>query len=256
MKIVKTLVRKLDLNKGLVEDVLDDVAVETPVKIYLNNEFYATLMATPNQLKELAVGFLIGEALIKNMNEIKEVKIEDSSVKINLIEKKAVNHTRKLILTACTSSEDFINQLLNSETPIVESNYKIKAFEASEMMEECIKKAEFSRITGGVHFAGVFQDKELKAFAEDVGRHNAMDKAIGLAALNNIKFQNSVLVSSGRQPADMVLKAARAGLPILVSMRAPLLSGINVAKALGVTLIGFARKWRMNIYSFPERILI
>jgi len=252
----KTLVRKLDLNKGLAEDVLDDIAVETPVKIYLNNQLYATLMATPHQLKELAIGFLIGEALIKNVNEVKEVKIEDSNVKIELTNRKALNHSRKLILTACTSSEEFINQLLNSKAFIVESNYKIKAFEASEMVEECVKKAELSKTTGGAHFAGIFQNKELKAFAEDVGRHNAMDKAIGLAALNNVKFQNSVLVSSGRQPGDMVLKAARAGIPILISMRAPLFSGVNVARILGVTLIGFARKLRMNIYSFPERILL
>ena len=252
----KTIVRKLELNKNLIEDVLDEVAIETPVKIYVNEKFYATLMAIPNQLQELAIGFLIGDGLIKNINEIKKVEIKDLNVKIELKTEKNFISPKKTILTACTSSEEFLNQILKFEEPIVESNYAIKAFKIFEMIEECIKKAEVYKATGGTHFAGVFQNEELKAFSEDVGRHNAVDKAIGAAALKNIDFQKTVLVSSGRQPADMILKAARAGIPILASMRAPLMSGVNAARILGITLIGFARKSRMNIYSFPERILI
>jgi FdhD protein len=256
MRTFKTLIRKLELNKNLIEDVLDEVAVETPIKIYVNEEIYATLMATPNQLKELAIGFLIGEALIKNINEVKEVKIEDSNVKVKLKNRKNFISPKKIILTACTSSEEFLNQILKLKEPIIESNYAVKASKISEMIEECVKKAEVYKVTGGAHFAGIFQNEELTAFSEDVGRHNAVDKAIGAAALKNVDFQKTVLVSSGRQPADIVLKAARAGIPILVSMRAPLMSGVNAARILGVTLIGFARKLRMNIYSFPERILI
>jgi|YelNatPaOPRAMG01_1025707.scaffolds.fasta_scaffold43114_2 formate dehydrogenase accessory protein FdhD len=256
MRTFKTLVKKIDLNKDLIEDVLDDVAVETPIKIYVNGEVYATLMATPNQLKELTIGFLIGEAIIKSINETKEIKIEDSIVKVELKNRKNLTLSKKIILTACTSSEEFLNQILNLNEPIVESNYAVKASKISEMLEECINKAEIYRATGATHFAGIFQDEELKAFSEDVGRHNAVDKAIGMAVLKNVDFQKVVLISSGRQPADMVLKVARAGIPILASLRAPLMSGINAARILGVTLIGFIRKLRMNIYSFPERVLI
>ncbi len=256
MQTFKTLVKKLDLNKGLIEDVLDEVAVETPIKIHINGEFYATLMATPNQLKELAIGFLIGEAVIKNINEIKEIEVNNLIVNVKLKNKKNLTLNKKIILTACTSSEEFLNQILSLNEPIVESNYTIKAFKISEMLEECINKTEVYKVTGATHFAGIFQDEELKAFSEDVGRHNAVDKAIGLAILKNVDFQKTVLISSGRQPADIVLKVARAGIPILASLRAPLISGINAARILGVTLIGFVRKSRMNIYSFPERVLI
>ncbi|MBS7657586.1 MAG: formate dehydrogenase accessory sulfurtransferase FdhD [Candidatus Bathyarchaeia archaeon] len=252
----KTIVKKLDLNKGLAEDVLDEVAVEIPLKLYINGEAYATLMVTPNQLKELTIGFLISEGVIKSIDEIKEFKIENSFIKVELRKKEKLSLPNKVILTACTSSEEFLNQILNFEKPIVESNYVIKASKISEMLEECIKKAEIYKATGATHFAGIFQNEELKAFSEDVGRHNAVDKAIGLAILKNVELQKTVLISSGRQPADIVLKVAKAGIPILASMRAPLMSGVNAARILGVTLIGFARKLRMNIYSFPERILL
>jgi len=110
------------------------------------------------------------------------------------------------------------------------------------------------RATGGTHSAAIFEDGKLVAFAEDVGRRNAVNKVIGIAALRKINFSRSVLVSSGRQAADMVLKAARVGIPIITSIAAPLYSGVEVAKKTGITLICFARGQRMNVYSNPERI--
>jgi len=92
------------------------------------------------------------------------------------------------------------------------------------------------------------------AFAEDVGRHNAVDKAIGIGALNETDFGECFLALSGRLTGDMALKAARVGLPIVASLAAAIDSGIAVAKDAGLTLIGFVRGKRMNIYNFPERI--
>jgi len=112
------------------------------------------------------------------------------------------------------------------------------------------------KTTGGTHSAAIFENGKLIAFAEDVGRHNAVDKVIGMAALGKTDFSKSVLVSSGRQPANMVLKAARVGIPIIASIAAPIYSGIEAARKTGVTLICFVRGQRINVYSNPERVEI
>lgn len=254
---LKTLTFKVRPEAGA-EELMDEVAVEAPVSIYLNGGLYATLMASPSQLKELAVGFLLGESVIKNLDEIEQISVEGGKVKVKLDRNKKLKKplSKGIILTACTSSEDFFDRLMELEEEPVESKYSIEAKEILRMVGECVKKAETSRATGGTHFAGIFEDGTMEAFSEDVGRHNAIDKAIGLAALRAVDFQRCVLVSSGRQPGDMVLKAARVKIPILASMRAPLASGVRVAQAFGLTLIGFARGGRMNVYSFPERIKI
>jgi FdhD protein len=94
------------------------------------------------------------------------------------------------------------------------------------------------------------------AFAEDVGRHNAVDKAIGFGAVNKINFGECFLASSGRLTGDMVLKAGRVGLPIVASLAAAVDSGITIAKETGLTLIGFVRGKRMNIYNLSERVIL
>ncbi|MGQ9625230.1 MAG: formate dehydrogenase accessory sulfurtransferase FdhD, partial [Candidatus Bathycorpusculaceae bacterium] len=112
------------------------------------------------------------------------------------------------------------------------------------------------RKTGGVHAASIYQDNgKLLAFAEDVGRHNAVDKAIGKCALNKIAFSQCFLALSGRLTGDIVLKATNVDIPVVASIAAALDSGIEIARKANLTLIGFVRGKRMNIYNAPDRIL-
>ena len=111
------------------------------------------------------------------------------------------------------------------------------------------------RETGGCHGAAIFDiEGNLLCAKEDIGRHNAIDKVIGEMILNNHSFKNVFLISTGRLTSDSVLKAIRAKIPIIASISAPIESGIKLAFAYGITLIGFARGKRMNIYTHPERI--
>ena len=115
--------------------------------------------------------------------------------------------------------------------------------------------AETFRRTGGVHIAALYSvDGELKALAEDVGRHNAVDKVFGAGALNKLDFTKCFLASSGRLTGDIVLKAARMRVPAVASMTAAISSGVEAAQRTGITLIGFVRGKRMNLYTYPERI--
>jgi FdhD protein len=116
--------------------------------------------------------------------------------------------------------------------------------------------AETFRKTGGVHVAALYSaGGELLSLSEDVGRHNAVDKVIGDGVTKNLNFENSFLALSGRLSGDIVLKSARMRIPMVASLAAAINSGVEVAQRTGITLIGFVRGKRMNVYTYPERII-
>ncbi|MGB9676971.1 MAG: formate dehydrogenase accessory sulfurtransferase FdhD [Candidatus Bathyarchaeales archaeon] len=259
MKRVKIV--KLDLSTGNAQKKFDYVAEEKPLHIYINGKHYATIMCSPSKLKELAVGHLLTQGIAKAVEEIAEINLKNEGTcqiklkpKINIEGRiRLAKPYSRIISSACGSAspEAFVGK-----TPKATSNLKVKA----QLIKECVKNlnvmAETFRKTGGVHVAAIYKsDGTIVASAEDVGRHNAVDKAIGTAALNKADFNSCFLALSGRLTADILLKVARTKIPIVASIAAALDSGIEIAKQANITLIGFARGNRMNIYSFPERIL-
>jgi FdhD protein len=108
--------------------------------------------------------------------------------------------------------------------------------------------------TGGVHSAALSDGKDILFFSEDIGRHNAVDKLIGKAFLQSVPIEDKVLLTSGRVTSEIMTKAARNRFPVLISRAAPSCMAISYAEDMGITLIGFARGERMNIYSWPNRI--
>jgi len=248
------------LKEGKIEQLEDLVAVETPINIYVNNKRFVTIFASPQLLKELAVGYLIAEGVIGSVKEISQINIRSNnvlvalkSIDINLEEFKLL----KSITTECTSIDNYVETLKTMSDIRIDSKLSIKASNIFKMIKEMNEMSKIYRKTGGTHVAALFnKDAELMYLAEDVGRHSAIDKVIGLALLNGCNLSNLVLTSSGRITASMVFKVARAGVPIVVSISAPLNSGLIAAERIGITLICFVRGRRMNIYTHPERILI
>jgi FdhD protein len=239
--------------------VKDYVAEEKPLLIFLNKIHYATILCSPQNLKELAVGHLLTEGLIKSIEEIEKTNLKDEGIcevklKSNIdLEKrlKLSKNFSRIILSACDGPHQPWERLSK-----IGLNLKVKA----EVIQNCANKlnfiAETFRKTGGVHAAAIYEsDGGLIAFAEDVGRHNAVDKVIGLGALNKTDFSKCFLTLSGRLTGDIVSKAAEIGLSIVASLAAALDSGIEIAKETDLTLIGFVRGKCMNVYNFPERIL-
>jgi FdhD protein len=240
----------------------DYVAEEKPLHIFLNKTHYATIFCSPSNLKELAVGHLLSEGIVKSIEEIEEtsLKEEEGVCRVKMrrdvdLEKrpKLLNTFSRVILSACGSPSPY---QYSRKLPKIKSNLKVKAEVILNSVNRLNSIAETFRKTGGVHVAALYKsDGNLAAFAEDVGRHNAVDKTIGMEALNKTDFSECFLALSGRLTGDMVLKAARVGIPIIASLAAAIDSGITVAKDVDLTLIGFVRGRRMNIYTFPERIL-
>ena len=162
----------------------------------------------------------------------------------------------RLIVSACGSPDYHpLSELINS-IPKLDMTPTLAATVVSQSVRNLNTIAEKFRKTGGGHVAALYStDGELVALAEDVGRHNAVDKVIGAGATKNMDFRNLFLALSGRLTGDIVLKAARMKIPVIASLSAAISSGLEAAQLTGVTLVGFVRGKRMNIYTYPERIV-
>ncbi len=250
---------KFDLKQETISVSDDIVAADEAICIFVNDEYYRTLIATPMMIKELVVGQLFSEGIIKTLKEVKEVEVEPLKVRVGLtndVELDLFNMGKvDLITTACGSistplKSDQLESMKNT------SEMKVEAEKILGIVRELNNRSEVYKRTGGTHSAMLCTHKgRVLAFAEDVGRHNAVDKVIGAGILSGVDFGTCVLVSSGRQSSEMVLKAARSGIPVIASVAGPLRSGIRIADATGITLICFVRGQRMNVYSHSERII-
>lgn len=247
------------------------VLIESPVDILINSEPLVNIICLPKDLKELAVGFLFSVGIINSVDEIRTIEISDleNNIFIELqdtvdfkIEDINMNPVSRVVDTTCGISSPWRKLIKNR---IDEAKVKEKLWSAdtiklkSDIIFSAIKKMQTNtplyRETGGCHGAAIFDFKgNLLSVKEDVGRHNAIDKVIGEMLLKKNSFDNIFLTSTGRLTSDSVLKAIRAKIPIVASFSAAIESGIKLAFAYGITLIGFARGARMNIYTHPERI--
>lgn len=252
---------RLDLSTGKFQKMVDYVAEEKPFYLLINSTFWATILCSPKNIEELAVGHFLSEGIIKSTEEIEEVIFNQSESTCYLKLKLGINvedrvkvsrlHAR-IIHSACGESSSYqdSNKLLK-----IKSNLNVKAQIIFDSVNQLNFKAEGYRRTGGFHVAAIYKDNgQLIALAEDVGRHNAVDKVIGIAALNQIDFGDCFLALSGRMSGDVVFKAANVGLPIIASLASALSSGITMALSADLTLVGFVRGKRINIYTKPERI--
>ncbi len=259
--LLKVEISRVDVATGKVQRTTDYVAEEEPLHIFLNRTYHATIFSSPSNLKELAVGHVISEGIVKSIDEIVGVKQEEGVCHIKLHANvdlgkrlRLLKHISRVILTSCGSRPFYTT---SQRLPKVETTLKVKA----ETIVSCVSglntAAETFRKTGGVHAAAIYDAVGTRAaFAEDVGRHNAVDKVVGIATLEKINLRRYFLALTGRCSSDIILKAARVRLPIVASMAAPLDLGISVASKTNQTLIGFVRGKRMNVYTFPERILL
>jgi len=256
-------IAKIDLSSGKVQTISDFVAEEKPLQLFVNSTFWATILCSPTNLKELAVGHLLSEGIVKSVDEIEEVVLKEAEGTCTVRLKSTVNvddrisisrlHTR-VITSACGGGSPY---QYKGKIPKAESTLKVKAQVLFDSVNQLNFKAEGFRQTGGLHVAALYKgDGTLVALAEDVGRHNAVDKVIGMAALNKVDFGDCFVALSGRISGDVAFKAAKVGIPIVASLSAALSSGILTAQESNVTIAGFVRGKRLNIYTFPERILV
>lgn len=253
---------RFDMSTGKSQKIVDYIAEEKPFYLLINTTFWATILCSPTDLKELAVGHFLSEGIIKSTEEIEEVILKQSEstcyvklkTEINVEDRVKISRLHaRIIHSACGESPDYQN---SGKILKIKSALNVKAQIVFDSVKQLNFKAEGYRRTGGFHVAAIYKaDGQLVALAEDVGRHNAVDKVIGMAALNNVDFGECFLALSGRMSGDVAFKAANVGLPIIASLSAALSSGIAMAESADLTLAGFVRGKRINIYTCPERIV-
>jgi FdhD protein len=215
--------------EGQLTLIEDYVCVEEVYELYINNKFIDELVASPNQIKELGVGHAVCGGYISK-NSIVNVHLDENKIYVESEEIK--------------DSNEKLNQI------------KINIDTILKIIKTMPTLSKIWALTGGVHWAALFNTSgEVLAFSEDIGRHNAVDKVVGYAILNNINLGNCILASSGRQPYAMVKKLVNANIPIVITKSPPTDKGIKLARENNITLIGFARKNRFTIYSGKDRIV-
>ncbi len=227
----------------------------------------------PIDLEDFTIGYCLGEGLIKDYSDIESIKIEGTNVLVSTklshlpeedLEQEGIVQERKGNCEhACVCRLLEYNGVLSdnaggirSELKTIEKNTSDLTIDARDIIEDMEYLKEHALIwskTASVHVAQlVYQDKRI--IREDVSRHVAVDKVIGAAAREGYDFSQCYITYSGRMPADMLIKVIRVGIPIIISNAAPAGSGIDVALAGNITMIGFVRGDRFTIYTAPERV--
>ena len=236
------------VNAGVARDK-ERVVTEFALSISINGRHFTTAMITPVMEKEFIIGHLFGQGIIENIVDIESIAVKEKIAEVTLPKKK-----------------DKANW-----SPEIHSDFKVSREDIFDGVNAILKSKIYAE-TEAIHSAGLFkQGAGQICIAEDVGRHNALDKVIGYALINKVDFRNTFAASTGRMVSDMVSKICRANIPIVATKTAVTKSGVEIGERCGLTIIGFVRdigtkvttdtdvriatKRGMKIYTNPQRIL-
>ena len=225
------------------------VVTEFDLSIFINGRHYTTAMITPMMKKEFIIGYLFGQGIIENVLDIESITVKDNRAEVTLPKR-----------------DDKAKW-----SPQIHSDFKVSREDIFDGVN-AILKSEIYAETEAIHSAGLFKrGAEPVCIVEDVGRHNALDKVIGYALINEIDFRNTFATSTGRLVSDMVSKICRANIPVVATKTAVTKLGVEIGERCGLTIIGFVRdigmrittdtdvritaERGMKIYTNPNRIL-
>jgi FdhD protein len=239
----------------------DQVAAEIGFTLNANNKQIVTLLCTPAELDAMAIGFLLSEGILKNRESLLDVQVDEKTFTVsvtlaNLPDDIDKTFHQKTVTSGCGHGITFTDVAGLKDLAPNKSLISISAEEIQNLLKEFRSTSQLFMKTGGVHSAALAARKGIHLFAEDIGRHNAVDKLIGKAFLHGIPVEDKILLSSGRISGEIMTKVIRSRIPIIISRTAPTCMSITYAEDHGITLIGFARGNRMNIYTHPQRIIL
>lgn len=242
------------------EAVADSIVVEAPVTIYLNGAEMVTLLCTPEKIDRLALGFLRSEGLLATIDDLAALRVreEEGLVEVELKDGSGLAeklYGKRTVTSGCGKGTIFFNVLDSLRASPLQGRLTVGADHLPALMNSMQEKAELFKLTGGVHSAALADSAGLIYFCEDIGRHNAIDKIVGECLLAGIPTDDKIIISSGRLSSEILLKAAKLQIQILISRAAPTSLCIDLAESLNITLAGFVRGRRFNIYSNSWRVI-
>jgi len=225
------------------QELHDQVVVEKTVKLVIDGGEPLAVSLSPHLLEEFLCGFLLTSGFIRSLADIREYSIGPDSLEVSLL-KPVAGH--RALASGCTGTplpEAFFDRPPLPPQPFPESEILLPGF------AKFLACGEIFQASGGTHAAALARNGEILCFAEDIGRHNALDKVVGMALKAGLDFSGLSFYSSGRVSAEIVRKALRAGIGIIVSHSAPTSLAVRLAIRANLTLLGFVRGRRFNVYS-------
>ena len=232
--------------------------VERPLTVVLNGSEIGTLMSTPTDPDELAVGFLVAEGILGDRDALGHVDVDGDrgvvSVSTSETLPDAAALRDRVFTSGCGRGFTFATLGHASDLLPVEGDVRVTVDDLSRLMRDLSAASAEYRRTGGLHACGLARDGELLLVREDVGRHNALDKVLGRAWLEGLTMADAVLLSTGRLSYEMAVKAAKAGVPVVASRSAVTDLAADVAETLGMTLVGYVRGGGAVVQTHPGRI--
>jgi len=229
------------------------VPSEMSLTIYVNDQELVTILCTPTKLNCLVLGFLYSEGIIADMHEVASLRIcEDEPIADVRLSK--TNYTappRRTLTSGCGSGVSF-----RTEEQRVDSNLVVSPREVLALMKQLHQQQNLFQQCGGIHCSVLCDRKQILVAAEDIGRHNTLDKIIGECLLRGLPTRDCILLTTGRISSEMLLKAARMQTPIVVSRGSPTERAISLGRDLGITVIGYARGSRLSVFCGEERLLV
>jgi FdhD protein len=238
---------------GDVKELEDEVVAESRLHLHLDGKPFLQATISPYMLEEFVIGFLRTRGLIQGIGDISSLEVKGNEAFVNRVPGLRGKLPELTLLESTGSRNVMPEELLTGSAP--GTDFRVSALSMIRGVRMLAEMPLYTR-TGGTHCAILFTAKgNLLTSAEDIGRHNAVDKVIGSGMKKGIDFGGCWLAVSGRLPADMVLKPALLGIPLVASVSAPTTEGIEMGRRAGIAVVGFTRGGRLNAYTYPERIL-
>lgn len=240
-------------DKGSVSAGEREVVAEFPVVLHVNGRELATLIASPHDLRFLVAGFLRLQGLVDRVEDFNALSVcNDYGIASVQIRKELPEKLKPVLTSGCGTGISFSIPKVNTvQREGIPTSYTPAA--VFSMMEGLARKAEGYRNHGGMHSAAV-GDGSVVLFSEDLGRHNTIDRIAGEALLKGIDLAGMMLVTSGRVSTELVAKAALLGIELVASRTSPTETAVKMAAEAGITLIGYVKAERFEIYSHPGRL--
>ena len=237
------------------DDQWSNIAVYVPSEaeftLYVNQQELVTILCTPSKLNYLVLGYLYGEGIIDRVGDVIMMRVceDDSLADVRLSNDEFKLPTLRTLTSGCGGGAVF-----KRYGEKVDSGLLVKPEEILSLMKQLQEKMELYRLSGGVHTSALADTRDLLVMAEDIGRHNTLDKIQGECLLRGLATKDKLLLSTGRVSSEMLLKAARMQVPVVVSRHSPTGRAVSLARELGITLVGHARGGRLMVYTHPERL--
>jgi FdhD protein len=236
------------LRRGRLEEVHAEVVREQPLTVYVNGERFLTLLCTPLKLDALVLGYLWMEKVIGGLEDVTALTVSEVDGRADVTLTRPVTlPTERILTSGCGGGITFrIDPRLFTR---LDSPLRVRPANLAARMKDLYGEAVQYQASRGIHGAALADPDRLLVVAEDVGRHNAVDKLKGEALLRNLPTTDRLLLSTGRISSEMLLKAARMGVPLVASHTSPTEMAVALAEQLGITVVGYVRPDSLNLYT-------